>query len=346
MGQVRQRGRERFKMSKQDYLRRYMTKDPTKKRKRRKKKKNTGSVKIIDEDVNWYSAAASKKEAEVGEYAPMVVAMEESEGSSDMSVERQARHDTDDEGSPPRRVRHDSSSDSGDLSPPRQNAPASRPRVESSESDSDLSVERKGEPKKADALPQRSKTGLFSGSEFRAHAQRKKELEDAKLRKMKKKDTGEGAETVYRDKHGRKLSMLNEMIASTKGKKTATEEIAWGGGLKQKQEEAKRLEREAYLASKPLARYADDEDMNEEAQNEMRWDDPMKKLVAPRNRKRKRSKPKYKGPAPPPNRFGIPPGYRWDGVDRTNGFEKTWMAAKNDQKASEGARYAWSVSDM
>lgn len=56
--------------------------------------------------------------------------------------------------------------------------------------------------------------------------------------------------------------------------------------------------------------------------------------------------PRYKGPAPPPNRFNIMPGYRWDGVDRSNGFESKYFSSISNKKAVSADAYKWSVEDM
>ena len=57
-------------------------------------------------------------------------------------------------------------------------------------------------------------------------------------------------------------------------------------------------------------------------------------------------KPQYKGPPPAPNRYNIKPGYRWDGVDRSNGFEKKYFESLTNRKAFENEAYKWSVEDM
>lgn len=56
-------------------------------------------------------------------------------------------------------------------------------------------------------------------------------------------------------------------------------------------------------------------------------------------------RPTYKGSFPP-NRFSIRPGYRWDGIDRSNGFEQSWFAREANKVAIAEVAYKWSVEDM
>ena len=98
---------------------------------------------------------------------------------------------------------------------------------------------------------------------------------------------------------------------------------------------------------KPLARYKNDSDLDNLLKSADREGDPMLAYLSRKKTKEKKvSKPRYSGPTPPMNRFKIWPGYRYDGVDRSNGFEKRRFLEISNRKSLKHDAYKWSTEDM
>jgi pre-mRNA-splicing factor CWC26 len=204
--------------------------------------------------------------------------------------------------------------------------------------------------------------GLQTGSEFSQVEQDLRAKHKAELSQLGEGNSGKGADTVYRDRRGRKLDMLNEFMRqqqhqSGQAAREEQQKYEWGMGTTQK-EQAIRYKRELEdIAAQPFARKV--EDMDEELKDEIRADDPMAAYMQKRKKEKRSSggkrgvmgsarpaKPVYSGPAPLPNRFGIRPGYRWDGVDRSNQFEAKRLAAQRDQSSKSSAAYAQEMAGM
>lgn len=191
-------------------------------------------------------------------------------------------------------------------------------------------------------------------------AARNEEAERKALKKSKKsKDAPPEEETVYRDATGRRIDVsmkraearaaeLAKLKAEQKDKEDAMGDVQRAEKEKRKED----LEDARFLT---VARGEDDEEMNDELKGRMRWDDPMAQYMmqkqaeeAPATRptagaSRPRRK-EYAGAAPP-NRYGIRPGWRWDGVDRGNGFEKEWFQARGKQARTKDLEYQWQMDE-
>lgn len=94
---------------------------------------------------------------------------------------------------------------------------------------------------------------------------------------------------------------------------------------------AELIEAEAKESS-TFARHADDPSLNKRQRSEARWDDPARHFVEELRPRRQRFRA-------PPNRFDIPPGEHWDGVDRSNGFERRLFQKKAHEEAVKELRY-------
>ncbi|KFV56464.1 BUD13 [Gavia stellata] len=270
--------------------------------------------------------------------------------SPDLSPPMRQRHDSPDL-SPPRRKHNGSLSSDSDLSPPRRTLPAGKDR---SRSPHDLSPHRhrdaKGSPKKANMMLSGVKAGLVSADVLRREQQ---ELRRHERNNKYLEEESRHSQTVFRDKSGRKRNLAQEWLEQrqkAEAKSERDEQYAkWGKGLAQGRQQQQNVEDAIREMQKPLARYIDDQDLDRMLREQEREGDPMADLIKKRKakeNKEKKEKPRYNGPAPPLNRFNIWPGHRWDGVDRSNGFEQQRFARIANKKAVQELAYKWSVEDM
>ncbi|KAK3107918.1 hypothetical protein FSP39_025131 [Pinctada imbricata] len=257
---------------------------------------------------------------------------------SDLSSQRKQIKDFDSDQSPPRRQKRDSDSD---QSPPRRQKRGS---------DSDQSPPRKHKKDKMEQTLSGKKAGLSSAKDMKREAELLKQREDQAFKQIGDDVSGKNAKTVFR-KSGKHMKKQEEITPEERARKEkqAAQYKVWGKGLKQAELQEATVEDTLHEMSKPMARYKDDEDLNSMLRDQHRAEDPMAAFI---NKKKTgstgktKAKPVYSGPAPPPNRYNIMPGYRWDGVDRSNGFEKSIFAKISNKKAVDAMAYEWSVQDM
>ncbi|KAI8323860.1 hypothetical protein GQ54DRAFT_296552 [Martensiomyces pterosporus] len=192
--------------------------------------------------------------------------------------------------------------------------------------------------------------GLQTADVIKEDADRARERYMRKLRETADSESGRDAKTVYRDaKTGRRINIeaarKDEEEKRREKEKRQLMQTEWNKGLvqqRQKTEEQKRIE-SMRRSGEGFTVYADSGEIDAEKRAKQHWDDPALKFLE--SKKTAASKyPEYKGNAPP-NRFDIRPGYRWDGVDRSNGYEVSFFKRQAGSSAQRAEEYAYAVAD-
>ncbi|KAI9719669.1 MAG: Pre-mRNA-splicing factor cwc26 [Chrysothrix sp. TS-e1954] len=161
--------------------------------------------------------------------------------------------------------------------------------------------------------------------------------------------TAQTSETIYRDASGR---IVNIAMKRAEARRALSEEARSKAAKKdallapaQRALKSQRADELASVRVQGVARYADDAELNAELKARERWDDPAAGFVEQKREGRSVSgRPLYKGGFEP-NRYGIRPGHRWDGVDRGNGHEKVRFKAGNARRDRSNLAYAWEMDE-
>uniref|UniRef100_A0A0G4F4F0 BUD13 homolog n=1 Tax=Chromera velia CCMP2878 TaxID=1169474 RepID=A0A0G4F4F0_9ALVE len=289
----------------------------------------------------------------------------------DQSPPRRGRGDGDGDQSPPRRGGRDRD---GDQSPPRkmkkeEGTMGSPARHNRGDRDEDIPLPRVKEEEKAEVKKDREagkkkmssghSAGLVDAATLRREQEELKRKREEDLEGMDPDKLGRNADVIYRDKQGRKITQeewQKQNEKKRKREKSPPQKLEWGRGLVQNKKDEDKAAEEARIAAQPLARYDIDDALDMDLKQRGRWGDPLANLggggeegdedldpsqtgegaSAAAERPRK-AEPRCPHPSPP-NRFGIPAGYRWDGQIRGNKYEERWIAARHrDQEKRDEA---------
>ncbi|KAL7499304.1 hypothetical protein ACHAWT_009979 [Skeletonema menzelii] len=252
--------------------------------------------------------------------------------------------------------RHDSDSESDDDKRQSRRRHDSR-RHDSSSDDDDGSTNANNEKKMSSG----HKAGLVNSTDF---AEAEKKIQTRRREELERNNLGaEKGETVYRDVSGKKRAvapMEDELQRKLEEEEKELQQEEANKGTYQKKLEEQRLRELEAAADMTLARGIEDEQMEQRRMAVIREGDPMAMYAWKKQQEEEQSsqnissnlagnaprKPVYKGPPPKPNRYGICPGYRWDGTDRGNGFEDKVLEALHSKGRKKEEAYKWSSADM
>jgi len=229
-----------------------------------------------------------------------------------------------------------------DASPPRRRARPAQPIIDSGK----LGKER---------MSDGTRTGMISGKEISREMELKRQHEAERFRDLDDSVTGRTAKTVYRTAEGRVVSR-EEYVEAKEAKRKKYQDAAdlpWGKGMKQTMGQHGKddlSKRDADRFGDPMAHLIkkDTSEENIQAPSSLldRHEEVLRKagfiipLEIPKHSWLRRKV------GAPPNRFGIKPGRHWDGVDRSNGFERDMFKRKNELRRREQEARMWAQEDM